>query len=198
MYEYKVKITRVVDGDTCDCDVDLGFGIFTKDRIRLMGIDTPESRTRNKKEKALGLAAKAYLKELLKKNKGNIILRTSKEGKGKFGRILGTLLIYDGMTSVNQMLVNEGHARPYYGGNKGEPWTKEEGCNCGGDLRKGFKQCTGTWYRWTQDGYVELISTFIDKLKFFAKLNRDISVVPRGGGLGGLKANTLQRVTIEE
>ena len=86
----------------------------------------------------------------------------------------------------------------YYGGNKGEPWTKEEGCDCGGDPRKGFKQCTGTWYRWTQDGYVELMSIFIDKLKFFAKLNRNISVVPRGGGLGGLKANTLQHVTIEE
>ena len=141
MYEYKVKITRVVDGDTVDAEVDLGFDTFIKDRIRLMGIDTPESRTRNKKEKALGLAAKAYLKELLRENKGNIILRTSKEGKGKFGRILGTLLIYDGMTSVNQMLVNEGHARPYYGGNKGEPWTKEE---------------NGTWYRWTQDGYVEI------------------------------------------
>ena len=80
MYEYKVKITRVLDGDTCDCDVDLGFGIFTKDRIRFMGIDTPESRTRNKKEKALGLAAKAYLKELLRENKGDVILRTSKEG----------------------------------------------------------------------------------------------------------------------
>tara|TARA_R110002020_G_scaffold337245_3_gene552759 strand:+ start:382 stop:978 length:597 start_codon:yes stop_codon:yes gene_type:complete len=198
MYEYKVRITRVVDGDTVDAEVDLGFGIFHKDRIRLMGLDTPESRTRNLVEKALGGVAKARLKELLKENKGNIILRTSKEGKGKFGRILGTLLIYDGKTSVNEMLIDEGHARPYYGGNKGEPWTKEEGCDCGGDRRKGFKQCTGTWYRWTQDGYVELISTFIHKLKFFAKLNRDISVVPRGGGLGGLKANTLQRVTIEE
>ena len=156
MYEYKVKITRVVDGDTVDAEVDLGFDTFIKDRIRLMGIDTPESRTRNKKEKALGLAAKAYLKELLKKNKGNIILRTSKEGKGKFGRILGTLLIYNGITSVNQMviddcyadsvnqmLIDEGHARDYFGGRKGETgeWTVEE---------------NGTWYRWTQDGYVEI------------------------------------------
>ena len=143
MYEYKVKITRVVDGDTVDAEVDLGFDTFIKDRIRLMGLDTPESRTRNKKEKALGLAAKAYLKELLKKNKGDIILRTSKEGKGKFGRILGTLLIYDGMTSVNQMLIDEGHARDYFGGSKDEQgeWTVEE---------------NGTWYRWTQDGYVEI------------------------------------------
>ena len=143
MYEYKVKITRVVDGDTVDAEVDLGFDTFIKDRIRLMGLDTPESRTRNKKEKALGLAAKAYLKELLKENKGDIILRTSKEGKGKFGRILGTLLIYDGMTSVNQMLIDEGHARDYFGGSKDEQgeWTVEE---------------NGKWYRWTQDGYVEI------------------------------------------
>ena len=143
MYEYKVKITRVVDGDTVDAEVDLGFDTFIKDRIRLMGLDTPESRTRNKKEKALGLAAKAYLKELLKENKGDIILRTSKEGKGKFGRILGTLLIYDGMTSVNQMLIDEGHARDYFGGSKDEQgeWTVEE---------------NGKWFRWTQDGYVEI------------------------------------------
>ena len=143
MYEYKVKITRVVDGDTVDAEIDLGFDTFIKDRIRLMGLDTPESRTRNKKEKALGLAAKAYLKELLKENKGDIILRTSKEGKGKFGRILGTLLIYDGKTSVNQVLIDEGHARNYFGGSKDEQgeWTVEE---------------NGTWYRWTQDGYVEI------------------------------------------
>ena len=143
MYEYKVKITRVVDGDTVDAEVDLGFDTFIKDRIRLMGLDTPESRTRNKKEKALGLAAKAYLKELLKENKGDIILRTSKEGKGKFGRILGTLLIYDGKTNVNQMLIDEGHARDYFGGSKDEQgeWNVEE---------------NGTWYRWTQDGYVEI------------------------------------------
>ena len=143
MYEYKVKITRVVDGDTVDAEVDLGFDTFIKDRIRLMGLDTPESRTRNKKEKALGLAAKAYLKELLKENKGDIILRTSKEGKGKFGRILGTLLIYDGKTNVNQMLIDEGHARDYFGGSKDEQgeWTVEE---------------NGKWFRWTQDGYVEI------------------------------------------
>ena len=143
MYEYKVKITRVIDGDTVDAEVDLGFDTFIKDRIRLMGLDTPESRTRNKKEKALGLAAKAYLKELLRENKGDVILRTSKEGKGKFGRILGTLLIYDGMTSVNQMLIDEGHARDYFGGSKDEQgeWTVEE---------------NGKWFRWTQDGYVEI------------------------------------------
>ena len=140
MYEYKVKITRVVDGDTVDAEVDLGFDTFIKDRIRLMGIDTPESRTRNKKEKALGLAAKAYLKELLKKNKGNIRLRTSKEGKGKFGRILGNLWVND--ECVNQKLIDENHARPYFGGSKNEvgAWTKEE---------------DGKWFRWTPQGYVD-------------------------------------------
>ena len=143
MYEYKVKITRVVDGDTVDAEISLGYNVYITERIRLMGIDTPESRTRNRKEKALGLAAKAYLKELLKENKGDIILRTSKEGKGKFGRILGTLLIYDGMTSVNQMLIDEGHARDYFGGSKDEQgeWTVEE---------------NGKWFRWTQDGYAEI------------------------------------------
>ena len=143
MYEYKVKITRVLDGDTVDAEISLGYNVYITERIRFMGIDTPESRTRNKKEKALGLAAKARLKEILKENKGNIILRTSKEGKGKFGRILGTLLIYDGKTSVNQMLIDEGHARDYFGGSKDEQgeWTVEE---------------NGKWFRWTQDGYVEI------------------------------------------
>ena len=143
MYEYKVKITRVLDGDTVDAEISLGYNVYITERIRFMGIDTPESRTRNKKEKALGLAAKARLKEILKENKGNIILRTSKEGKGKFGRILGTLLIYDGKTSVNQMLIDEGHARNYFGGSKDEQgeWTVEE---------------NGKWFRWTQDGYVEI------------------------------------------
>ena len=166
MYEYKVKITRVVDGDTVDAEVDLGFDTFIKDRIRLMGLDTPESRTRNKKEKALGLAAKARLKEILKEYKDTLFIRTSKEGKGKFGRILAEIFssysdntLIQRFLSVNEMLIDEGHARRYYGGNKGEPWTKEEGCDCGGDPRKGFKQCTGTWYRWTQDGYVEIDDT---------------------------------------
>ncbi len=122
MYEYKVKITRVVDGDTVDAEVDLGFDTFIKDRIRLMGLDTPESRTRNKKEKALGLAAKAYLKELLRENKGDIILRTSKEGKGKFGRILGKFKIYDAKvdreTTLNEWMIENHYAVAYHGQSK--------------------------------------------------------------------------------
>ena len=148
-YVYRCKITRVVDGDTLDANIDLGFNLWTSDRIRLMGIDTPESRTSNKKEKVLGLASKARLKELLKSKQ--IYLQTSKEGKGKFGRILGTLWV--GGYDVNQILIQENHARPYFGGSKGEfgDWTKEEGCDCGGKKRRG---CQGTWYRWTPDGYV--------------------------------------------
>jgi micrococcal nuclease len=159
MYEYKVKITRVIDGDTVDADVDLGFDTYIKDRIRLMGIDTPESRTRNKKEKQLGLASKARLKELCAINKGNIVLKTSKEGKGKFGRILGSLYVSGSNVSFNAVLVSEGHARPYFGGSKSESgeWTKETGCNCGGRTKTRFI-CQGTWERWTKNGYVPMES----------------------------------------
>lgn len=147
-YIYRCTVTRVVDGDTVDADIDLGFNLFTKDRIRLMGMDTPESRTRNLKEKSLGLASKARLKELLKaaapikgkRGKKSVFLQTSKQGKGKFGRILGALWVNG--ENVNQVLIAENHARPYFGGSKGEfgPWTKE---------------VDGVWYRWTPTGYVE-------------------------------------------
>jgi len=141
MYEYKVKITRVVDGDTVDADVDLGFDIFVKDRIRLMGIDTPESRTRNKAEKKLGLLAKERLKALCKQHKGNIILKTSKEGKGKFGRILGSIFADGSEVTFNDILIAEGHARNYYGGKKSEQgeWVTE---------------IDGKLMRWTASGYV--------------------------------------------
>ena len=105
MFEYLVKITRVVDGDTVDADIDLGFDIIYRDRIRLMGIDTPESRTRNKREKFLGLASKARLKELTKQHKGKLTLVTSKEGKGKFGRILGSLIPLGSQLSLNDQMV---------------------------------------------------------------------------------------------
>ena len=150
-YVYRIQVTRVVDGDTVDANIDLGFNMMYKERIRLMGIDTPESRTRNKHEKCLGLASKNRIKELLKgavvdgkRGKKAIYLQTSKEGKGKFGRILGTLWV-NGF-NVNQQLVSENHARPYFGGKKraqGE-WTKE---------------VDGKWYRWTPDGYVDYTMT---------------------------------------
>ena len=121
MYEYKCKIVKVVDGDTVDVDIDLGFGVWLNDeRVRIMGIDTPESRTRDKVEKKFGLAAKKRLKELLGPT---AILKTqvSKSGedlKGKFGRILGDFVVGD--RTVTEILVDEGHAVPYFGGSKEE------------------------------------------------------------------------------
>ena len=89
MFDYKCKITRVVDGDTVDIDLDLGFKLSKKDRVRLSGIDTPESRTRNLAEKKLGLEAKEFLKAWCKKHKGDIIIHT--ESAGMYGRLLGAL-----------------------------------------------------------------------------------------------------------
>ena len=122
MFEYFCKITRVIDGDTVDVNIDLGFDIHHLARVRMMGIDTPESRTRNLEEKALGLASKARLKELLKGKK--IKIETSKEGKGKFGRVLADVIAIDKEgteINCNQRLIEEGHARPYFGGKK-VPW----------------------------------------------------------------------------
>ena len=128
MYEYKAKILRVVDGDTVDVDIDLGFGVWLRnERVRIMGIDTPESRTRDKQEKKFGLLAKERLKELLPKGKDSV-LRTQidkdgEDAKGKFGRILGDFLpgfgpITPCSTMVTDILIKEGHAVAYYGQNK--------------------------------------------------------------------------------
>jgi len=122
MYEYRAKVVKVVDGDTVDVDIDLGFGVtLTDERVRIMGIDTPESRTRDKVEKVFGLASKKRLKELLGKT---AILKTqiNKNGedmKGKFGRILGDFVSVDGRM-VTDILVEEGHAVAYFGGSKEE------------------------------------------------------------------------------
>jgi len=118
MYEYKFELDRVVDGDTIDVDIALGFDVMLKkQRIRLYGLNTPESRTRDLEEKKYGLAAKARLKELLE-GAETLILRTQidKKARGKYGRILGTLFA-DGV-DLNALLVSEGHAIPYYGGTK--------------------------------------------------------------------------------
>lgn len=121
MYEYRVHILRVVDGDTVDVDIDLGFGIWLRnERVRIMGIDTPESRTRDKVEKVFGLAAKKRLKELLGKT---AVLQTqvSKDGedlKGKFGRILGDFVTGD--STVTKIMIDEGYCVPYFGGSKDE------------------------------------------------------------------------------
>ena len=119
MYEYKCNIIRVVDGDTVDVDIDLGFGVWLKDeRVRIMGIDTPESRTRDKVEKKFGLASKAKLKSLLGKT-GVLKTQVNKNGedmKGKFGRILGDFQV--GARMVTDILCEEGYAVPYFGGSK--------------------------------------------------------------------------------
>lgn len=120
MYEYNCTINKVIDGDTVDVDIDLGFGVvLTDERVRIMGIDTPESRTSNKIEKLFGLAAKKRLKELLSKQ---CILKTeiNKDGedmKGKFGRVLGDFVAADGRL-VTDIMIEEGHAVAYHGQSK--------------------------------------------------------------------------------
>ena len=121
-HEFKAKLVRVVDGDTIDADIELGFSVFMRDRIRLMGIDTPESRTRNLEEKSWGMAAKHRLRELLAEADGEFILKTEEMEKGKFGRVLGTIMING--KDANQSLIEEKLAIPYEGGNKDESRTK--------------------------------------------------------------------------
>ena len=111
MFEYKCKLIKVIDGDTIDVDIDLGFGVWLrKQRVRLYGIDTPESRTRDLEEKKRGLAAKARLIELL--GDGKFILES--HGVGKYGRCLGSL--HMGSKNINKTLIKEGHATEYHGG----------------------------------------------------------------------------------
>ena len=120
MYEYRCKVLKIIDGDTVDIDIDLGFGMWIhNERVRIMGIDTPESRTSNDIEKKFGLAAKERLKELLGET---AILKTQidKKGedmKGKFGRILGDFKTEDGRICA-KILCEEGHAVAYFGGAK--------------------------------------------------------------------------------
>ena len=120
MYEYRATILRVVDGDTVDVDIDLGFGIWQRsERVRIMGIDTPESRTSDEEEKVFGKAAKKRLTELLQEHT-ILMTEVNKAGedmKGKFGRILGDFKTDNG-TKVTEVLINEGHAVAYFGGAK--------------------------------------------------------------------------------
>jgi micrococcal nuclease len=119
MYEYKIKsIEHIVDGDTFDCIVDLGFSILHKIRVRMYGINTPESRTRDLEEKARGLASKKRLIELLEEHEGNLIIATKE--KGKYGRYLGVVLVDDGehRVDINRLLITEGYAVEYFGGKR--------------------------------------------------------------------------------
>ena len=122
MYEYRCKLLKVIDGDTVDVDIDLGFGVWLKkQRIRLYGVDTPESRTRDLEEKKYGLAAKEYVKKFLD-DKWLILKTETYDAEGKFGRILGSLYRttnYSDM-SVNEYLIEKYHAVPYYGQSKDE------------------------------------------------------------------------------
>ncbi len=129
-FEYNGTLVRVLDGDTIDCYIDLGFDLKIKKRIRYMGIDTWESRTRDKEEKVKGLAAKARNKELLEAG----VFKIKSFGTGKFGRVLGEIFVSpdavgheisenvdkssDGLVSINDILINEGHAYEYSGGKK--------------------------------------------------------------------------------
>ena len=125
MYRYNVTVTRVVDGDTVDVDIDLGFGMtYKKQRVRMMGIDTPESRTRDLEEKFYGKQSKYFLEGLLKDKKVQLL----SHDKGKFGRILGELfvnleelnedVISNAAGSINQMMIDNFHAVPYFGQSK--------------------------------------------------------------------------------
>ena len=118
MYEYKVEIVKVIDGDTVDVNVDLGFGVWLhKERVRLYGIDTPESRTSDEVEKIYGNMAKDFLIKWTES--GNVTLKTHKyDAKGKFGRILGELWYND--VNINQKMIEESHAVAYHGQSKEE------------------------------------------------------------------------------
>ena len=116
-YGYSCKLVRVVDGDTCDALIDLGFDTFVKKRIRFYGVDTWESRTRNKEEKVKGLAAKAYVKDLLE-NSDDGKFSIISHGVGKYGRVLGEIFVKGKEKSVNELLKENGHAYEYDGGKK--------------------------------------------------------------------------------
>ena len=116
-YEYSAKLVRVVDGDTADAMIDLGFKTWVKKRIRFMGVDAWESRTRNLEEKAKGLEAKAFVKDLLENSDGGKFALKS-YGVGKYGRVLGELFVKGHETSVNELLKENGHAYEYHGEKK--------------------------------------------------------------------------------
>ena len=122
-YNFRVvKINRVVDGDTIDVTIDLGFDLLKKERVRIAGVDTPEKRTRDKEEKVLGIDATNWMKEHLEgaiKGGEELIIRTElKGGVGKYGRLLGWLYINDDIVSLNEQMIKEGYAWEYDGGTK--------------------------------------------------------------------------------
>jgi micrococcal nuclease len=119
MYEYRVKkLVGVVDGDTIDVDIDLGFNVSYSQRVRLAGIDTPESRTKDKFEKTLGLEAKEYVKTKLK-DASDIIIKTElPDSSEKYGRILGWVYVNGQTKSINEEMIEDGYAWHYMGETK--------------------------------------------------------------------------------
>ena len=117
-----IEINRVVDGDTIDVTIDLGFDLYKKERVRVAGVDTPEKRTRDLEEKELGLDATKWMKEKLEgaiDGDDDLVIRTELVGgMGKYGRLLGWLYIGDGETSLNEQMITEGYAWAYDGGTK--------------------------------------------------------------------------------
>ena len=119
MYEYHVKkVTNVVDGDTIDVEIDLGFDISFSSRVRLAGIDTPESRTTNKAEKVLGLEAKEYVKSKIKDAKEVVIKTEKMDSSEKYGRILGWVFLDGSKISINEQMIADGYAWGYLGDTK--------------------------------------------------------------------------------
>ena len=117
MHEYNAKLVKVVDGDTLDAMIDLGFSVWVKKRIRFVGINTPESRTRDLEEKKRGLAAKEKVKDEISKNGNEFIVKS--QGTGKYGRCLGIIMLKQFEHSLNDEMIKSGHAVEYYGGKRG-------------------------------------------------------------------------------
>ena len=119
MYEYNCKVVRIIDGDTVDVDIDLGFAVWLKkQRIRLFGVDTPESRTRDALEKKFGIMAKNFVKGRLPVGSNQVLRTRLDDSRGKFGRILGEFVVED--TTLNQLLIVTNNGVPYFGQSKEE------------------------------------------------------------------------------
>jgi micrococcal nuclease len=119
MYEYNCKVVRIIDGDTVDVDIDLGFAVWLKkQRIRLFGVDTPESRTRDALEKKFGIMAKNFVKGRLPVGSMQVLRTRMDDSRGKFGRILGEFVMED--TTLNQLLIVTNNGVPYFGQSKEE------------------------------------------------------------------------------
>ena len=116
MYKYRAQLLRVVDGDTADVMIDLGFDCWIKQRLRFKGVDTWEKRTRNKEEKVKGIAASEFTKKYLEMNDGKFTIQSY--GVGKYGRVLAEIFIDGEETSLNKLLIENGHAYVYEGGKK--------------------------------------------------------------------------------